>query len=372
MHDLKRILFLVALTSLAAAPAWSIPYVFLYEVASVSGSDQTYDSGFVPGPTLSNTISNTGVGIAAIATGSVGYGVAHGSAYALAKHATVAAGVVASWFDEITFVGPASTVPVTFTLSLSASATAVGELCGPCASVIERLSLDTNTIGEIRIDNLTPGPIVKQFTVTLPTNFAWGITGRVIGNASAAASIFDDLVRSAEVDYSNTALLMVDVPAGFSYNASSGTVYPSAVPEPTPLALSSIGFACLVALRRRRLVGGCGCIGWRPWAGFATGSPRPTPRSPSEGRAELILTECGAAAAAETRTWLAERPRFELHVAPRGQLWTELIGHWFRPGNASDPRLGFPQLARNRVSAPYDWTSRGREMFETSIRSISR
>ena len=65
-------------------------------------------------------------------------------------------------------------------------------------------------------------------------------------------------------------------------------------------------------------------------------------------------------------------PRFRLHLAPRGRLWTQLIGHWFPPGNASDPRAGFLQLARNRVSVPYGWTPRGREMIETSVRSISR
>jgi transposase len=93
---------------------------------------------------------------------------------------------------------------------------------------------------------------------------------------------------------------------------------------------------------------------------------------PCEDRAELILTEYGPEAAAAARSWLAGHPRFTLHLAPRGPLWTELIGHWFPPGNASDPRTGLLQLALNRVATPYAWTPRGREMIETSVKSMSR
>jgi hypothetical protein len=66
---------------------------------------------------------------------------------------------------------------------------------------------------------------------------------------------------------------------------------------------------------------------------------------------ELILTECGAEAAAETRAWLPERPRVELLVAPPGHLWTQLIGHWFPPGNASDPAAASPARPQSGVHA---------------------
>jgi hypothetical protein len=93
---------------------------------------------------------------------------------------------------------------------------------------------------------------------------------------------------------------------------------------------------------------------------------------PVEERAEEILTECGADAKVEARAWLVGRPRFALHVAPRGKQWLELIGFWFAAGNASGARRGPGQLASERHSAPYTVTPLGRETIELASRSSAR
>lgn len=89
-------------------------------------------------------------------------------------------------------------------------------------------------------------------------------------------------------------------------------------------------------------------------------------------RADVILTECGAAAEAEARAWLVGRPRFTLHMSPRGKHWVELVGRWFPAENGSGPRHGLRQLAFERDSAPYAWTPLGREMIESTARAITR